>query len=284
MADDTQRAYLILVSEVMLQQTQVARVEVIFKRFLREFPSVDVLAKASNREVILAWQGMGYNSRALRLRDAAKKIVQEFHGVFPKKMEDLLAIKGIGAYTAAAIRNFAFDLPTPCLDTNIRRIIHRVFFGAEKRDGTWRMDDKALLKTATEVLEEGGETRHWHAALMDFGSLVCTKRSPKCNVCPLKKMCKAAFKVRSPLSALRLPLSREPGREIAGRFVPNRIIRGRIVEYLRRTPKRSTLADIGAHVCIDWDAKEHGGWLRGILEKLVSDSLIKEKRGRFVLG
>jgi len=131
--DETQRAYKILVSEVMLQQTQVPRVIVIYKRFLREFPTLRHLANASNREVILAWRGMGYNSRALRLRDAAITILEEFDGEFPKKMEELQSIKGIGHYTAAAIRNFAFNLPTPCLDTNIRRVLHYQFVGKESR-------------------------------------------------------------------------------------------------------------------------------------------------------
>ena len=258
--------------------------EVVFRRFIREFPRLQHLAAASNKDVLLAWRGMGYNSRALRLRDAAKKIVQDFDGRFPKKEEELLSIKGIGAYTAAAILNFAFDVPAPCLDTNIRRILHRVFFGAEKRDGTWKKSDKILLDTAQQVLNEVDHASSWHAALMDFGSLVCTKRSPKCNVCPLKKTCKAAFSVRSPLTAHRLPLFREPGREIAGRFVPNRIIRGRVIEFLRDHTQPAFLDEIGAHVCIDWDAEEHEEWLRGIFEKLAADSLIKKRGRRYVLA
>jgi A/G-specific adenine glycosylase len=281
--NDTQRAYLILVSEVMLQQTQVARVEVLYKRFIREFPHLQALAKASNREVITAWRGMGYNSRALRLRDAAKKIVQDFGQVFPINTDELLSIKGIGHYTAAAVRNFAFDLPTPCLDTNIRRILHRYFYGPEKRDGTWKKSDRLLLEVASAALEKAGPPRDWHAALMDFGSLVCTKRTPKCNACPLKKTCEASFKIRVPL-AHRISLHREPGREIAGKFVPNRIIRGRIIEFLRDEPQGAALNDIGANVCIDWKSEEHELWLRSILEKLKKDALIRSRGKRFALA
>ena len=152
-SDPTARAYKILVSEVMLQQTQVSRVKIVFRDFLEKFPKISDLGSASNRDVLLAWRGMGYNSRALRLRDAAKAIVEQFEKKFPESMEDLLAIKGIGSYTAAAIRNFAFNIPTPCIDTNIRRILHRTFVGPENADGTWKKDDQFLLSLAREVLD-----------------------------------------------------------------------------------------------------------------------------------
>ena len=210
---DTLRAYRILVSEVMLQQTQVPRVQITFKRFLEAFPTLRDLAQASNREVLIAWRGMGYNSRALRLRDAAKTISEDFDGVFPKSMEELQSIKGIGQYTAAAIRNFAFNLPTPCLDTNIRRVLHRTFVGPENPDGTWKKDDRYLLGLAEEILEKAHSQRttknqkrktknlsaDWHAALMDFGSLVQTKKNPRWDICPLTKkgICKASRTVET---------------------------------------------------------------------------------------
>jgi A/G-specific adenine glycosylase len=110
---------------------------IVFKRFLEQFPTLSDLADASNKEVIIAWRGMGYNSRALRLRDAARwirdrdRVRNEYNPspnpVFPSSMEELQTIPGIGHYTAGAIRNFAFGIPTPCIDTNIRRILHRVF-------------------------------------------------------------------------------------------------------------------------------------------------------------
>ncbi len=327
--DDTQRAYLVLVPEIMLQQTQVPRVEVVFKRFIREFPSLEALAAASNREIILVWRGMGYNSRALRLRDAAKIIVHDLKQVFPQKMEELLLIKGIGHYTAAAIRNFAFNLPTPCLDTNIRRILHRTFVGPENADGKWKRDDKYLLKLAEEVLEvaiaqpqrvmlrrseatsrsttretqcDGSrrsaphhdtllrDARNWHAALMDFGSLVQTKINPKWDICPLTKrgLMKTTRKNferrRVILSSSKETRKKEPGREIAGKFIPNRIIRGRIVEELRDAAAGLPFNDIGNRVCIDWNRKEHEEWLQGILEKLKRDVLIRSSGKKFVLA
>ncbi|MBI5156229.1 hypothetical protein HZA45_03075, partial [Candidatus Peregrinibacteria bacterium] len=318
--NDAERAYRILVSEVMLQQTQVSRVIVIYKRFLREFPTLRSLANASNRDVILAWRGMGYNSRALRLRDAAATIMKEHGGTFPCEMNELLLIKGIGPYTAAAIRNFAFNIPTPCIDTNIRRILHRTFVGPENADGTWKKDDAELMAIASEVLNHatkalspralrlrsgqaptrGDNARvrgssplamtsfdaaNWHAALMDFGSLVQTKNNPRWDVCPLtaKGIMKTTRKNFLPFPSPRgrglgggafVARKSEPGRVIGSRFVPNRIIRGRIIEALRDAKKGLTFQRIGKEVCMDWNPDEHRGWLEGLLYKLAKDEMI----------
>lgn len=281
--DDTQRAYRVLVSEIMLQQTQVPRVIVVFRQFLDRFPALQDLAEASNKDVILAWRGMGYNSRALRLRDAAKIILEAHAGVFPKEMNELLAIKGIGPYTAAAIRNFAFNLPTPCIDTNIRRILHRSFIGPERADGTWEASDKDLLVLAEALLDvaldgkKDHDAKNWHAALMDFGSLVCTKASPKWDICPLTAngLMKAAYKVPA-LDKKRVKKA-EPGRMEGAKFVPNRIFRGRIVEALRDAKKGMTLDAIGREICMDWDPKEHDAWLKEIVEKLVGEEMLRRK-------
>jgi len=290
--DINERAYRILISEIMLQQTQVPRVVVLYARFLEEFPTMASLARASNAEVIRAWRGLGYNSRALRLRDAARTIVDGHAGVFPTAMEDLLAIKGIGAYTAAAIRNFAFNLPTPCIDTNIRRILHRAFIGPERPDGTWETSDRSLLPLAEEILEAAidnsgndipHDARNWHAALMDFGSIICTKRNPKWDICPLTAagLMKAAYKVKLEKSSAK---KQEPGRDVGGTFVPNRIFRGRIVEQLRDTQEGMALADIGAHISVDWSERLHKKWLRELLEKLEKDGMVARKKNRYLLA
>lgn len=288
--DDAERAYRILVSEVMLQQTQVPRVIVLYPRFLGQFPTLATLARASNADVIRAWRGMGYNSRALRLRDACRTIMDRCGGIFPKTMEELGAIKGIGHYTAAAIRNFAFNLPTPCIDTNIRRILHRTFVGPERPDGTWERDDRFLLHIAADVLDaalDGAphhDARNWHAALMDFGSLVQTKKNPRWDVCPLtaQGLMKATAK-KFPKSEVRIPKS-EPGRTIAGRFVPNRIVRGRIVEVLRQTPSGLSLNAIGRRVASDWSLVVHHHWLEQILKRLEQDALVARRTGKFTLA
>ena len=286
--NNTKRAYQVLVSEIMLQQTQVSRVIPLYKNFLDQFPTISTLAVASNAEVIRAWRGMGYNSRALRLRDAARSIETVHNGEFPNTLAELLLIKGIGDYTAAAIRNFAFYLPTPCIDTNIRRILHRTFVGPENSDGTWNKTDTYLLRIAESVLNEAMQnstytTADWHAALMDFGSLVCTKRSPKWDMCPLtaKGLCKAAYKVHfEPRKVIR---KLEPGREMAGKFVPNRIFRGRIINKLRDAPQGMSAQDIGVHICIDWSTDDHAEWLQGLLQDLEKDQLIHRKKQSYAL-
>jgi A/G-specific adenine glycosylase len=298
--DPTERAYKILVSEIMLQQTQVPRVEVIFPRFLRQFPDLPALAAASNKDVIVAWRGMGYNSRVLRLRDAAKTVQDRFGGVFPNGMDELRSIKGIGAYTAGAVRNFAFGIPTPCIDTNIRRILHRVFIGPEEADGTWPTGDKELLPLAAALLDAAlvspmykkyvqklapgtAACADWHAALMDYGSLVQTKRNPKWEICPLTQegLCAAAYKVPEP-SGKKTP-KKEPGRLVGSVFVPNRIFRGRIVEQLRDAHAGLAAREIGARISVDWNPAEHAEWLAGLLEKLEADGMIARSGETYAL-
>lgn len=314
--DDTQRAYMVLVSEIMLQQTQVPRVIVTFKNFLRTFPTLESLAAASNAQILIAWRGMGYNSRALRLRDAARVIIDEFGGVFPSDFDQLLSIKGIGHYTAGAVRNFAFNIPTPCIDTNIRRIVHRTFVGPENADGTWKKDDEYLLEIAGEVLAEaigqagdqGGQgdrrrrrantlapsvssaSSDWHAALMDFGSIVQTKSNPKWDVCPLTKrgimmttpVQWDAYLRKTKNQKPRTKNPSEPGRYVGSTFVPNRIFRGKIVEALRDAPDGMTVESLGKEVNIDW-TDELKPWLQKLINKLVQDAMLARKGDRLVL-
>lgn len=300
--DDTERAYRILVSEIMLQQTQVDRVKIVFRNFLEQFSSIKDLAQASNKDVLIAWRGMGYNSRALRLRDTARAVVDDHQGMFPQSMEALIALPGVGHYTAGAIRNFAFNIPTPCIDTNIRRILHRTFVGPENADGTWEKDDQYLLKIASEMLNIALDrttpyplqptTSQWHAALMDFGSLVQTKRNPKWDICPLTvrgimKTTPRSFS-RMLAKSCKLPatsykLTQEPGRMVGSTFIPNRIFRGRVIEQLRDEHRGLSIVDIGQRISVDWNPDEHKQWLSNILEKLKKDLLIEEKRGKFLL-
>ncbi len=321
-SDLADRAYKILVSEVMLQQTQVSRVKIVFKDFLERFPHIEDLAVATNKDVLLAWRGMGYNNRAIRLRDAAKHIVQlqiangewrmangelrMANGAclptrqelrFPVTMEDLQKIPGVGHYTAAAIRNFAFNLPTPCLDTNIRRILHRTFIGPEYADGTWKKDDAYLLEIAGEVLDVALSAIHhplstrrsqncadWHSALMDFGSLVCTKARPKWDICPLTHagIMKAAYKVPA-IGDRAKSIKKEPGRYVGSKYIPNRIFRGKVIDELRDSPAGLTAEQIGRNVCIDWESSEHREWLGNIIDALKKDQLIAKRAARFLL-
>jgi len=162
--------YKILISEVMLQQTQVDRVIPYYDRFLKKYPSVYALSKARNRTLLKLWSGLGYNSRALRLKTLAKIIVKRHNGKFPRIAEELTALPGIGPYTAHAIMAFAHDKEVPVLDTNIRRVlIHEL--GLPHTTSTM-----ALMKIAQAMIPKG-KSRTWHNALMDYGALQTTARS-----------------------------------------------------------------------------------------------------------
>lgn len=160
----TKDPYKILVSEVMLQQTQVARVEEKFPQFLWAFPTVEALARAPLKEVLAVWQGMGYNRRALALKRSAEKIIAEYGGKVPHGRAELESLPGIGAYTSGAIRAFAFDEPEVFIETNIRRVFIHQFFG--DKQGIW---DKEILSVVEATLDRD-KPREWYWALMDYGA------------------------------------------------------------------------------------------------------------------
>lgn len=292
-ADDSARAYKVLVSELMLQQTQVSRVINMYKKFIQTFPDLQSLSKATNAQVIRQWSGLGYNSRALRLRDIARVISTEHGGVFPHDFNTLLSLKGIGAYTAGAICNFAFNIPTPCIDTNIRRILHRVFVGPERPDGTWAKDDHYLIGIAHQVLEiavDGGRTlgrtdqvRHtaaeWHAALMDYGSLVCTSRDPEWDVCPLVR--EGILRPITVKIVRRKKPRREPGIEIAGTFVPRRILRGRVLRAIGQAKTGTTVQELQR--TLQLESVDQKAILHLIIERLQAEQFIMKKSARLML-
>src|SRR5215210_7788442 len=180
----TRDPYAILVSEVMLQQTQVDRVLPYYTRFLERFPTVKDLANAATSDVIRIWSGLGYNRRAVNLQRAARAVVDQLGGTFPDDPAELKKLPGIGAYTAGAIAAFAYERDVAFLDTNMRRVISRVFFGSESAR------ESAAIEAAHALLSPGqGWT--WNQALIEFGALQCTARRPACIVCPLRAECAA---------------------------------------------------------------------------------------------
>lgn len=166
----TQVPYRILVSEVMLQQTQTARVALRYPEFLRRFPSFRSLANASIGEVVSAWSGLGYNRRALALRRCAIEVCEHFGGRLPSDEAQLRALPGIGAYTAAAVRAFAFNLPTVMIETNIRAVMLHHFF-----EGRHRVSDQEIREVLTQVNDEQ-HPRTWYYALMDYGVALKSKQ------------------------------------------------------------------------------------------------------------
>ena len=182
--------YRVLVSEIMLQQTQVERVIPFYNNWLRLFPSIKALARADEHQVLSAWKGLGYYRRARSLHQIAQTVVRELGGKLPQTRDGLLALKGIGDYTAGAVLAFAHNLPEPAVDTNVRRVISRLFGGMPvipAKAGTQKQDVAACVS----AMMRHAQPRELQSALMDFGSAVCTARTPACGTCPLNQLCHA---------------------------------------------------------------------------------------------
>jgi A/G-specific adenine glycosylase len=180
--------YAILVSEVMLQQTQAAAVIPYYIRWLRRFPTIRSLARATESDVLHAWQGLGYYARARNLHRCAKLIAVKFGGVFPSDPNELKSLPGIGRYTANAIAVFAFDQPLPLVEANTGRILARLF---NIRDPIDSSSGRRKVWEASAKLVPRKRARDFQNAMMDLGSLICTVRNPCCQVCPVKKFCHA---------------------------------------------------------------------------------------------
>jgi A/G-specific adenine glycosylase len=184
----TDDPYHILVSEVMLQQTQVDRVLPKYAEWLEKFPSLQALADAPQGEVNQAWYPLGYNIRPQRLQSIARESVAKYGGTLPSDEATLLSFKGIGAYTAGAIRSFAFRERAAILDTNVARVLFRMFVA--KGDPRSHAMTKHLWKVS-EALIPSQNVFDFNQALMDLGAMVCVARNPKCLVCPMAKNCKS---------------------------------------------------------------------------------------------
>ncbi len=181
---DTQDPYRIWISEIILQQTRVAQGYDYFLRFMERFPDIDTLAAAPEDEVLKYWEGLGYYSRARNLHTAAKSM----NGVFPSTYEGVLALKGVGEYTAAAICSFAYRMPYAVVDGNVYRVLARLFGIHTPTDTTEGKKEIATL--AQKLLDKQFPDDH-NQAIMDFGATQCVPQSPNCKVCPFVKRCKA---------------------------------------------------------------------------------------------
>lgn len=214
--------YIVLVSETMLQQTQTYRVEQKLPKFLEEYPTINALASASTDTILRSWQGMGYNSRALRLRDCARMIVEKFDGVIPNDYDTLRSLPGVGDYTASALLAFAFRKDVPVIDVNIIRVLSRVVF---QMSTTIEVIPIQTIREIDKQFIPNGASSEWHQALMDIGALFCTARKPNCIECPLNSVCKSAFSMKE--------VAKSKKAEPSQFGTPLRIWRGRIIERLR---------------------------------------------------
>jgi A/G-specific adenine glycosylase len=181
--------YHILVSEVMLQQTQVDRVLPKYHEWLQKYPTLGQLADAPLQEVTETWRPLGYNIRPRRLHDIARESVARFGGELPSDRETLLSFKGIGAYTCGAIRSFAFGQRAAILDTNVARVLFRVFVA---RGNPKAHAMKKRLWALSDALVPHKHVFDFNQGVMDLGATVCTARKPRCPVCPLRRMCRSS--------------------------------------------------------------------------------------------
>ena len=265
---ETSDAYAVLVSEVMLQQTQVERVIPVYHAFLARFPTFETLAGAPASEVIRAWAGMGYNRRALNLQRAAQAVVERHGGDLPRDLAALRALPGVGEYTANALACFALGEQTAVVDTNVRRVLGRVF--------RWPAapSDRETAGTARRVLPEG-RAWAWNQALMDLGATVCTARRPTCLLCPLRESCRAAGAFESE-PATAVAEGRAAYRPKTERFEgSSRYYRGRVVDHLRGLPDGAScpVEDLAAAIKPDY-SDDDAPWLRALLDGLARDGLV----------
>ncbi len=286
----TRDPYAILVAEIMLQQTQVERVIPKYHAFLVAFPTFAALAAAPTEAVIRAWSGLGYNQRAVRLQAVARVVVAEHDGRMPATLAGLLALPGIGRYTAGALACFALGQAVATVDTNIRRVLVRVCIGELSAQAAACAKPAAALALAEAALPaEPDQAYAWNQALMDLGAMVCLARAPACDRCPLTAHCRTfaqlqartLFPTGAELPALRVaeaPAGYATKPRVAKPSQPfkesNRYFRGRVVAALRAAPAGAALAldEIGPQLKPDYSAAD-ADWLRTIVAGLARDGL-----------
>jgi A/G-specific adenine glycosylase len=198
--------YAILISEVMLQQTQIATVlgKGYFTRFLQTFPDVAALAVADDAALLKAWEGLGYYRRVRMLRDTARAVIADHGGVFPEDAEALMKLPGIGRYTAGALRAFAFGLPAVLVDGNVARVLSRLMDFSTAVDGTEGI--KQIWEWA-ESLADGKRPREYHAALMELGQVWCRPGVPDCLNCPVARFCKTSDPASLPVKGRKTAIT-----------------------------------------------------------------------------
>jgi A/G-specific adenine glycosylase len=279
----TREPYRILVSEVMLQQTQVDRVVPYYEAFLDRFPTVRALAEAPTAEVIRLWSGLGYNRRAVNLQRTARYVVDERGGEFPRDAEGLRKLPGVGPYTAGAIAAFAYEEDAAFVDTNMRRVLHRVFVGSDVPAPT--ASERLVLAIAAAAIP-AGQGWEWNQALIEFGALHCTARKPLCVVCPLQAECRAFPRVLSDLATLPKGVRLKREAPYAG---STRYYRGRVIETLRGLPAERKdgidLLALGPAIRSDFTTDDVP-WLYEVVKGLSRDglALVAEERATYDAG
>jgi len=254
--------YAVLVSEIMLQQTQVSRVIPKYRAFLKRFPSVRALARAHLRDVLRCWSGLGYNRRARNLWQCARDVMARHGGRIPSEIDALQSLPSIGRYTAGAVASFAFGAREAAVDTNVRRVLSRAMLGID------RADDATAWRLAFDVLPKDAAT--WNHALMDIGAMFC-RAKPACAECPLRGAC--AFRRRG-VGRVNSTATRRQGAFEGSR----RQQRGRVIRALVDA-RSMDLMRLGPQVKVGF-GKSDLPWLQELLLDLERDGLVALNRTR----
>ena len=257
----------VFVSEVMAQQTPVARVEPTWREWMQRWPTPADLEAAAPGDAVRAWSRLGYPRRALRLHEAARAMTDRHGGQVPAEVGQLLALPGVGDYTAAAVACFAFGVPTTVVDTNVRRVLTRLLEGREYAAPSLTAAERALAVAALPV--DADDAVRWNVAVMELGALICTARSPRCPECPVRDACRW-------LGAGR-PAYQGPPRRGQAWAGTDRQARGTLVQALRDAPGPVTAVDLARA----WPVPAQR---MRCLDALVSDGLIEPlPGGRYAL-
>ena len=268
----TRDPYAVLISELMLQQQTVVRVVPVYEAFLRAFPDVAALAAARRSEVLRIWSASGMNRQAIRAQEIARELVGR-GGVLPPGDAELMRLPGVGRYTAAAVRCFAFGERVAMVETNIRRVLSRVVHGSDDAlDVTtaWELAERLLPRRATDVYD-------WNQALMDLGATVCRAAAPRCGECPVSRVCSRATRSEDTVvRETRATYGVRPPRRHAG---STRQLRGSVVRYLARQPDGAALT---AGELVRRVAREHAppsnALMGETLGALVSAGVLSERK------
>jgi A/G-specific adenine glycosylase len=251
-------AWAVLVSEVMLQQTPVVRVEPVWREWMARWPTPAALAAVAPADVIRAWGKLGYPRRALRLREAAVAVVERHGGVVPADVTALEALPGVGTYTARAVACFGYGQPQPVVDTNVRRVVARLVHGRAEA-GNARASDLSDIATLTPA--DAGRATRFSVAAMELGALVCVAGTPRCGVCPVRDRC--AWRLAG------CPPHDGPPRRVQKFAGTDRQVRGRLLDVLRAAHGPVDAADLDA---VRDDAEQRSR----CLDSLLTDGLVEQ--------
>lgn len=241
--------YHVWLSEVMLQQTQVATVKDYFLKFTQLWPSIDDLAKSDLEDVLKAWAGLGYYSRARNLKKCADEVVANHHGKFPQSFEELKKLPGIGDYTASAIASIAFDEPVAVIDGNIERVMSR-----HQRIEAYFPDAKAETKILLNDILDREKPGEFAQAMMDLGATICTPKRPACGLCPLQNDCQSAHKSDVETYPKKRPKADKPTRKGAAFVLENQA--GEIL--LCKRENEGLLAGMTQVPTTNWTSRQDG--------------------------